>query len=65
MLITRVSMLSGKENTMDIACTEEQLNTWLGGVHIQDAMPNVPAIHREFLLSGITPEEWNAQFPED
>ena len=65
MLITRTSMLSGKETTMDIDCTEEQLNAWLGGMYIQDAMPNVPAEQREFLISGTTPEEWSAMFPEE
>ncbi len=65
MLITRTSILSGKESTLDVPCDETQFKAWLGGMHIQDAMPNVSAEEREFLISGITPEEWNATFPED
>lgn len=64
MQITRKSMFTGKEHTMDIACTPEQLKRWQSGVNIQDAMPNVPADHREFLLTGVTPDEWNKVFNE-
>ena len=58
MLITRRSMISGEVNTLDIACTEEQVARWQTGEKIQDCMPDVPAPQREFVKSGITPEEW-------
>lgn len=64
MLITRKSTFTGKENTMDVACTEEQLQRWQNGEYIQVAMPNVSPDHREFLMTGVTPEEWNAVFGE-
>jgi hypothetical protein len=32
---------------------------WRDGVSIQKAMPHVDAEDREFLKSGITPEEWD------
>lgn len=62
MLITKTSLFSGKAHTMEIDVTQEQLDKWQGGMLIQDAMPNVPADQREFLISGTTPEEWNKIF---
>ena len=59
MKIQRKSLLSGRVATMDVPCTQQQLDDWtLNGKHIQEAMPNVPAELREFLLTGITPDEW-------
>ena len=63
--ITRKSPFSGKENTREINVTEQQLADWHSGMSIQLAMPNVSADDREFLMTGITPEEWAAQFPEE
>ena len=31
---------------------------WLDGMLIQAAMPNLDADQREFVKTGITPEEW-------
>ncbi len=63
MLITRKSRLSGIVHTMDIPCTPDQLNLYESGtVLIQNAMPDVPAELREFVISGITPNEWETMF---
>lgn len=62
MLITRKSMFSGKENTLEVPCTEVQLRNWQNGMHIQNAMPNVSPELREFVMTGTTPEEWNEIF---
>lgn len=62
MLITRRSMISGEVNTLEIGCTPAQLAAWEAGTKIQDAMPNVPAPLREFLMTGTTPAEWVAMF---
>jgi hypothetical protein len=62
MKITMRSMMSGKDNTMDIDVTPEQIELWRSGVLIQVAMPNVPAPQREFLMTGVTPEEWDYFF---
>ena len=64
MQITRTSPFSGKENSMEIAVTVEQLNDWQNGMLIQDAMPNLSADEREFIMTGITPDEWDAAFNE-
>lgn len=62
MQIERKSILTGKVQTREIPCTISEYTRWLHGMHIQDAMPNVSAEDREFVLTGITPEEWTAVF---
>ena len=62
MLITRISALTGKEHTLDVPCTQEQLDAYNTGIHIQRAMPLVHPNYREFIMTGITPEEWDAEF---
>lgn len=62
MLITRKSQVSGKDNTMDINVTKEQIDNWQNGMLIQLAMPNISADEREFLIIGITPQEWEKLF---
>jgi hypothetical protein len=64
MLVTNRSTLSGNTNTREIAITETQYNNWISGMLIQNAMPNLSADDREFLISGITPEEWDEHFKE-
>lgn len=65
MIITMRSPLTGKTNTLEVPCTPEQIEAWENGTLIQEAMPNVPAPLREFLMSGITPDEWDAAFACD
>lgn len=60
MLITRKSQLTGEIHTMDIAVTPKQMEDWEAGMHIQHAMRDVPAPLREFIKTGITPDEWEA-----
>ena len=63
MLITKVSLFSGKENTLDINITEDQLQEYLSSdKHIQNVLPHLSAEHREFLMTGITPDEWKKMF---
>ena len=64
MLITRTSPFSGKTNSMNINVTEEQLKNWQQGMLIQNAMPNLMADEREFIKTGIMPEEWDALFSD-
>jgi len=56
--ITRVSILSGKSTTMDLPVTEEQLSRYEQGEFIQKAFPHLSADQREFIKTGITPDEW-------
>ena len=62
MKIIRTSPFSGNTNVMDIDVTEEQIALWESGVLIQNAMPNLSADEREFIMTGITPEEWDSAF---
>ena len=62
MLITKTSPFSGNTNSMEIEVTQEQLSSWESGVLIQNAMPNLSADEREFIMTGITPEEWDSAF---
>ena len=62
MLITRTSPFSGNTNSMEIEVTQEQLSSWESGVLIQNAMPNLSADEREFIMTGITPAEWDSAF---
>lgn len=65
MLIKRQSMLSGLIHEMDIDVTHDQLAQWLAGSLIQNVMPHLSPEHREFLMTGIIPSEWNAEFGGD
>ena len=56
--ITRRSPLTGKINTMSLDISEGALLAWSSGMMIQDAMPNLGADEREFVMTGITPYEW-------
>ena len=62
MKITRTSRLTGKTSVMDLKVTQAQLDAWVDGMLIQDAMPQLPPEHREFLMTGITPDEWDSVF---
>ena len=65
MKITMTSMLSGKTRTRDIAISQEQVDAWKNGAMIQDVMPEICPADREFLITGLTSEEWDETFPED
>ena len=60
MKITRQSILSKNISSMDIDVTHEQIALWEGGMLIQNAMPNLCEDEREFIMNGITPDEWDA-----
>ncbi len=65
MLVTRVSSLTGVRHTMDLNVTQEQLNRYEIGLGlIQDIFPDLPKEEREFIKTGITPQEWEMIFGE-
>ena len=68
MLVTMTSSISGTQATLEINVTEEQLDRVLNrranGELIQNIVPHLPQEEREFLISGITPQEWNNLFGE-
>ena len=59
MKITRTSPFSGTINTREIAgVTIDKLQQWKMGAKIQDVFPELSADDREFIITGITPEEF-------
>lgn len=66
MLIQRTSIYSGKVNEMEIPITFDELCEWAkSGDIIQIKLPNLTMSQREFLLSGMTDEEWDEIVPDD
>lgn len=47
---------------LEINITQKQWKRWRQGTHIQFAMPQLNEDEREFLISGIAPEEWDKLF---
>jgi hypothetical protein len=68
MLITRTSQISRTNFTMELDITYDQLdrinNRYETKELIQDIVPNLSKEEREFLITGITPKEWNELFNE-
>jgi hypothetical protein len=66
MKITRISQLSGATNTLDLNVTQEQMERFemrrITGEYVQTIFPELPKEEREFILTGITPQEWNEIF---
>ena len=65
MHVVRKSQLTGVEHSMDLPVTEDQMLEYLGGALLQDAFPQLNADQREFLHTGITPEEWKTLDDEE
>lgn len=67
--VTTVSRFSGKKNTLllplPMLLFEHGMERWDAGVLVQDAFPTLSPSQREFLMTGVTDEEWNAEFPPD
>tara|TARA_R110002110_G_scaffold16518_2_gene71538 strand:- start:764 stop:1027 length:264 start_codon:yes stop_codon:yes gene_type:complete len=58
MKITRQSMFSGKTRTLDLDISQFGYDQWMSGKLIQEALPDLSTDEREFLISGVTSEEW-------
>ena len=58
MIITKKSILSGEVRSLDLNITQSQIDLWKGGRGIQKAMPKLSVDEREFVMTGIIPEEW-------
>lgn len=62
MLIVRRSMFTGKTHSMDLPVTIDQIRMWENGVLIQNAFPHLSPGEREFIKTGVTPQEWDETF---
>lgn len=58
MQITRTSTLSGITRTLEIDVEPHEYQSWRDGQLIQYSMPHLSVSDREFLISGITDDEW-------
>lgn len=65
MQIFRRCPIHGKIKSMEIDVTHEQIKAWKEGELIQDAMPHLSVDDREFVMTGITPDVWEANFGEE
>ena len=65
MQITRRSAVSGIIRTKDINVTSEQLAAWNNGGLAQEVFSNISEDDREFIMTGITPAEWEELFKDD
>lgn len=64
-MISRTSPFNGQTVKMNIPVTQKQIDDWKGGTLIQNAMPNLTPDEREFMMTGITPSEWDELFGEN
>jgi hypothetical protein len=58
MFIARKSLSSGIVRTKDIPVTVEQLTAYENGATVEKAFPRLNLIHREFIMTGMTREEF-------
>ena len=56
---------TGEYNTLNLDITIDQFNDWQSGTLIQQAMPNLSAEEREFLISGLLPGDYDKLFKND
>lgn len=59
MIVERISPMTGKATRRAIAITRDQLNRWKNGELIQDVAPDLSIEDREFLITGMTEEDWD------
>ncbi|MAG24048.1 hypothetical protein CMI47_00575 [Candidatus Pacearchaeota archaeon] len=64
--LTRTSPITGVTSTIFIeGLTQEMIDRWKAGEMIQDALAGIPQELREFVMTGISPAEWNKMFPNE
>jgi len=62
MNFTNISPISGKSNTMTLEVDPADIIKWQSGALIQHALHYLTADEREFLMTGITANEWEELF---
>ena len=58
MRITKTSPFTGRVHTMELPVTLQQIKRWENGEYIQNVFPDLTPGQREFIMTGITDEEW-------
>jgi hypothetical protein len=65
-LVTRTSPFTGITRTLDLPVTFEQMRKFNSGEgYVQDIFSNLTAGEREFILTGISDDEWSEHIGED
>lgn len=68
-VVTARSGMTGEQNTRTLPLSKQSLMRGLAdranGASIQQVFPGLSDDDREFLMTGITPEEWDAAFDDD
>ena len=65
MLIERTSMVTGITRSMELPITKEQWAAFQNGALVQNAFPHLSPDEREFIITGITKEEWDDIFRDE
>lgn len=65
MEISKRSPITKKVTTRDLDVTQEQFDRWNQGESIQNVFTNLSASDREFLLTGMTDEDWPSPEEEE
>lgn len=58
MIVRRPNMFTGKVRELELNVTQEQIHRWQSGELIQNVFPDLSTDEREFLISGLLPDEW-------
>ena len=61
--IEKTSPITGKVNSMEIKMNPNDYVSWKNGTNIQDALPYLSVDEREFLITGLTPGDWEKMYP--
>ena len=62
--IEKTSPVTGRLNIMEIEMNPNDYVRWKkGGVNIQEALPYLSIDEREFLITGLSPEDWENMYP--
>lgn len=65
MIVRRRNIFTGKVRELNLDVNPEQIARWQKGELIQNAMPQLSVDEREFLISGLLPEEWEKLMAEE
>jgi len=65
MIISRKNPMTGKMRSVSMSITPEQLAAYESGTVIQLAAPNLTPDEREFIMTGLLPEEFDALMADD
>lgn len=62
MLIRKQSVITGDVHEIELDVTQAELDRHLDGELAHKIWPQMTPPDREFLISGVTPQEWNEAF---